>query len=238
MKKIKTLFQSKNQQHRSVTKSEDEYYKDLFIHNPQWNKPVPNPEELLRWQVIEKFIYYIQGLRQGSLVEGKMNILDLGCGRGWLSNLLASYGELLAVEPVAEVAEYAKKLFPKLNIECGNADTLLAKGMAGNFQLLVCSEVIEHILDNEKNTFVSKIDNLVSRGGFVIITTPRKEVQADWMKYSNPNQPVEEWIDEEALKNLFTSQGFSIVDLKRYAAKPTPQGPDIEIYQLCLFQKQ
>jgi 2-polyprenyl-3-methyl-5-hydroxy-6-metoxy-1,4-benzoquinol methylase len=237
MKRIKTLFSGKNQQRESVIKGEDEYYKELFIHNPRWNKAVPNREELLRWQIIEKFIYYIHGFRQGSNVQGKINILDLGCGRGWLSNLLSSYGEIFAVEPVAEVAAYAKKLFPQLNIEPGNADTLLARGMAGNFQLLVCSEVIEHVPDRGKKSFVSKIETLVSPGGFAIITTPRKEVQAEWIEYNNPDQPIEEWIDEGTLKSLFTDYGFSVVNHQRFAAKPTPQGPDIEIYQLWLFQK-
>jgi len=238
MKKIKSFLSGKSQLTESSLKSEDEYYKELFIHNPQWNKPVPNPEEELRWQIIEKFIYYISGYNNALNQNGKMKILDLGCGRGWLSNLLSEYGELTAVEPVAEVAMYARKLFPELNVSPGDANSLLQKGLEGTFQVLVCSEVIEHVPDEEKKSFASNIEKLVSPGGFTIITTPRKEAQEEWMKHSNPDQPVEEWMDEKALKNLFTECGFSVTDYQRYAAKPTPQGPDIEIYQLWLFQKK
>ena len=238
MKKIKALFSGKSQTVQAAPKSEDDYYRELFIENPQWNKPAPNAEELQRWNIIEKFVYFIRGFQRSSTDQAQIKILDLGCGRGWLSNLLSSYGEITAVEPVAEVAAYAKKMFPALNISAGGADNLLENGLKENFQLLVCSEVIEHVPDHEKGSFVSKIENLISKGGFAIITTPRKETQAEWMKHSNPDQPVEEWVDETTLINLFTTNGFSVVDMQRCAAKPTPQGPDIEIYQLWLFQKK
>ena len=84
---------------------EEKYYKKLFVENPIWNSKDPNEDELSRWTVIKEMVEDI----------GLVNeIIDVGCGRGWLANKLADYGSVTGIEPVASVVEYAKGLFPKI----------------------------------------------------------------------------------------------------------------------------
>ena len=53
VKKLLYLFNYKRQ---NKYISEDHYYTNFFIQNENWNKPYPNNEEALRWNIIEKFI--------------------------------------------------------------------------------------------------------------------------------------------------------------------------------------
>jgi 2-polyprenyl-3-methyl-5-hydroxy-6-metoxy-1,4-benzoquinol methylase len=214
---------------KSEKKRETEYYKKLFIENSQWNKPEPNEEEKIRWEIIEHFLEFIKFKNN--------SILDLGCGRGWLTNLLSNYGNVIGIEPIKPVVDYAKIFFPEINFICGTAKDLIKEREIKKFDLIVSSEVIEHISDLYKPDFIKDIFTLLNREGYLIITTPRKEAQKEWMLYSNPNQPIEEWISEFELEKLITQQGFKKIILDRFSISPKKDIPKIEIYQLWLFQK-
>lgn len=226
LKKIVNLFSD----FKSKPQSEEEFYEDLFIKNESWNKPTPNLDELKRWEVIEFFIKKIN-------LQKESNILDLGCGRGWLSNLLSSYGKVLGIEPVAKVVQYAKQLFPDVNFVSGKASSLINK-YSEKFDLIVSSEVIEHIPEIEKEVFANEIKLLLKIDGHLIISTPRMEAQAEWLKHSNPNQPIEEWISEKKLIDLFENNGFKLIEVKRISKKPKKTTNFIDLYQVCLFQKR
>lgn len=221
------VFQSEKQK-------ETEYYKKMFVENSYWNSTEPNEEEKIRWEIIETFLNTID-FKKGF---NGFSILDLGCGRGWLTNLLSNYGDVIGIEPVRPVVEYAKKIFPKIKFICGNSKDLLKKGKIKKFDLIVTSEVIEHIPDISKKQFIKDIFRLLNDNGHLIVTTPRKEAQKEWIKYSNPNQPIEDWISESELKNLVTNNGFTKKMLDRFSISPVKGKPKIEIYQLWLFQKK
>lgn len=216
--------------------SEDEYYKELFTRNEFWSNPTPNSEERLRWEIVEKYIYYVKGYL-ASIAIVDFEILDLGCGRGWLTNLMATQGRIKGIEPIVSVVDHANKLFPSLNITSGTAKDLLPDEK-NKFQLVVSSEVIEHVPDAQKSNFVKDIYDLLCDNGFVIITTPRKEVQDEWIKYSTPNQPIEDWMSENMLEDLFVRNGFRKHLVERISISPNTNAPLVEIYQLWLFQKK
>jgi 2-polyprenyl-3-methyl-5-hydroxy-6-metoxy-1,4-benzoquinol methylase len=232
MKFIKKYF-SKKDKTFYVNSKEEDYYKRLFIENEYWNKAEPNHEEEIRWEIIENFILHFLHLKNN--LNCKLKILDLGCGRGWLTNLLSKYGNVIGVEPIGSVVKYANKLFPDLNIIKGTAKELLDKNF-GKFDLIVSSEVIEHIADKEKNDFVINIKKLLKKDGFVIITTPRKDAEEEWKKYISPSQPIEDWMSEDMVHTLFSENGFLKILLDRFSIPPSEKAPLIEIYQLWLFQ--
>ena len=73
--------------------------------------------------------------------------------------------------------------------------------------------------------------------GFIIITTPRKEAQEQWLKYSIPNQPIEDWLSENEIASIMKSLHFQHHLLEKFSITPHKDAPSIEIYQLWLFQK-
>lgn len=213
--------------------TEEEYYEYLFTKNQVWSKPQPNNDEKLRWETIKLFVE--TGLKANNSSEG-VTILDLGCGRGWLSNLLSQYGKVTGIEPVKAVVEYAQKMFPNIEFLTGTSKTLL-ENKTGYFDFVVSSEVLEHVPDEQKDNFIEDISNLLKNDGFLILTTPRKEAQEEWNNYVNNGQPIEEWISEGKLEALVTKNHFKKISLKRASMRVNPNSPEIEIYQLWLFQK-
>jgi len=213
---------------------ESKYYKKLFIENPDWNNPEANNEELLRWQIIEDFLNDINNLKSDL---NSLDILDLGCGRGWLTNLLFRYGNVVGIEPVSSVVEYAKKLFPNITFINGTSRDLVKQKDFKKYDLIVTSEVIEHIKDKNKDLFIDDISKLLKHNGFLIVTTPRKEAEPEWKSFMSPNQPIEDWMTEVELEKLISKKSFLKLRLERYSISPMPNTPEIEIYQLWLFQK-
>lgn len=232
IKKLKSLFRRLFNSNKAKAEiSESEYYENLFVKNEKWNNPNPNEDETKRWNVIEGFISkYVDR-------KSEIQILDLGCGRGWLTNLLSKFGSVQGIEPVEPVVAYAKKLFPSIHFQAGYSTDLINQGLTNHFDLIVSSEVFEHVPDDQKSTFVSTIFELLKNGGHAIITTPRQEAQEEWLKYFAAGQPVEDWITEEKLLNIFSSNGFSKVELERVASKPKVNANEIDIYQVWIFKK-
>lgn len=209
---------------------EDIFYENMFIKNKYWNTAHPNSEEKLRWEIINKFISKISN-------NNKLEILDLGSGRGWLSNKLAYFGHVQGIEPIAKVVKYANKLFPEIDFKVGKSSDIRKVYNEKKFDLIVSSEVIEHIPTDDKKSFVTDIYDALQSKGYAIITTPRKEEQELWMKYTNPSQPVEEWMTEDEVENLFREKNFTVVEKDRFSISPNNSDVNIEIYQLWLFQK-
>lgn len=232
--KLANIFSQKNS-HKS---NGDEYYKIFFTKNKNWNKASPNYDENLRWSVIEKFLYFIEGYHAALSNPGKNNILDVGCGRGWLSNVLSAHGNVIGIEPVKDVVEYGRKLFPTLDLRIGATQNLIDEGYESYFDIIVCSEVIEHIADDEKATFLTDLKKLLNENGFLILTTPRKEAETKWKRYGDPEQPIENWLFEETLAKLLDQTGFQTLLLKRLFMPPLKRAPEIEIYQVWLAQKR
>lgn len=186
----------------------DEFYVDLFVKKPHWSTPEPNADESARWSKIASWLEHIirEVKRQGS--SRAVRILDVGCGRGWLTNLASAYGNSEGVEPVAGVIEYARSLFPHLRFEVGTPETVLARSDFKPFDIVLCSEVIEHVPHPQKPGFVGSLSRLLTSDGYLILTTPRGEVWEQWRRIAPPNQPVEDWVTESHLGELFKANGF------------------------------
>src|SRR5207249_9901026 len=76
------------------------------------------------------------------------------------------------------------------------------------YDVVISSEVIEHIADNDKDTFVTELEMAVAQGGHVIITTPRGEDFEKFRRLGCANQPVEAWLTEKELQRLFLRHRF------------------------------
>jgi GT2 family glycosyltransferase/tetratricopeptide (TPR) repeat protein len=227
------------------SKVSDSFYVDLFVNKPGWSTPEPNTDEAARWSKIASFLEYIlHEIRRQDPVR-TLRILDIGCGRGWLTNLASSYGTCEGVEPVAGVVEYARRLFPALRFEVGTPESVLAKPDFTPFDIVLCSEVIEHVPHPHKAEFVTQLSHLLAKGGYLVLTTPRGEMWEEWSRIAPPNQPVEDWVTEQQLGELFETNGFHKLGIERihvevpvlrYIPAPTPADlrtlPLMPIYQV------
>jgi hypothetical protein len=225
----------------------DKYYNELFVKDPEWSSPNPNEDEKKRWEKISTYLNVIVP-KIGFGNNRKPNILEIGSGRGWLTNLLTSYGKVIGLEPVKPVVDQAAKLFPDIKFVHGTTDILLHVHPQPIYDIIVSSEVIEHVPYNEHPRFVENISRLIVPEGYVIITTPRKEIyELLKMRGVCSNQPVEDWLTEQEMADLFMKNGMSPLGLSNifidaetlkhiFPGSPSPQNV-LALYQIWLLQK-
>lgn len=100
---------------------------------------------------------------------GTSKILDIGCGDGSLSRILAKYSQTIAVD--------VKKRFVKQHENDSNkkADFVLADVNAlpfksAAFDLVVCASMLEHMLDLDD--CLSKLKDMLRKNGILIAAYP------------------------------------------------------------------
>jgi SAM-dependent methyltransferase len=186
----------------------ESFYTGLFLNTPSWSTPYPNVEEAQR---VAKIVPLLSEVARRRGPPADLRILDLGCGRGWLTYLADVYGQCLGIDPIGPVVVAARERFPRQRFEVGTAADLLAKGQAGLYDVVLASEVIEHVPVPERRRFVSDIHDLLVPGGWAIVTTDRGELYRRWSRRRGTvEQPEENWLTEEDLRDLFESEGFTV----------------------------
>lgn len=128
--------------------------------------------------------YYQKGVKKNFLQKkwhtGKLNaviseitvspkkILDVGCASGWfLSQLQNEYknAECYGVDIYDQGIAYGKKKYPKMKFTVSDAHKLPYS--AGTFDLVVCTEVLEHVDDPVK--VLTEIKRVLKKDGKAII---------------------------------------------------------------------
>ena len=193
----------------------DAFYVDLFVKKAAWSTPEPNSDEAARWSKIASFLEYVVRQTHKQDPSRRLRILDVGCGRGWLTNLATAYGTCEGVEPVGGVVDYARRLFPHLRFEVGTPESVLSRVNFVPYDVVLCSEVIEHVPHADKPAFMTQLAQLLTPAGYLILTTPRGEMWEQWKTIAPPNQPVEDWVTEQQLGRLFATGGFWALGVER-----------------------
>ena len=181
------------------------YYKKLFTESDLFSSPFPNLDEAVRWAKIGEYMSRIAQQR-GKGCPQQPRILDVGCGRGWLTRMASVYGHCDGVDPVQASIESAQRYFPDLNFSHGTAQDVLRSPDFKSYDVVLSSEVIEHVV--QKEDFVADIRQCLTPNGHVVITTPRGDQFERFKRMGFGLQPVEEWITERDLSKLFQKHGF------------------------------
>lgn len=143
-------------------------------------------------------------------------ILDIGCGVGTLSLYFAFKGFKVVGIDVSQrainIAQSAKKSLSFNNVTFKKQKLAQTKG---KFDLIICSEIIEHIPDDK--TFVSQISDRLKKNGLLILST---RSQSNWLTsvgfFKKHDQAVGHLrrYSKENLLNLFPTQDWRVDSLQ------------------------
>tara|TARA_B100000686_G_C16564399_1_gene849520 strand:+ start:135 stop:869 length:735 start_codon:yes stop_codon:yes gene_type:complete len=122
----------------------------------------------------EKEHWWYKGRREiisstiNKFVEKKNNIkiLDFGAGSGTNTMMLSNYGEVYVYEKDKETHQYLKKKFEKIS------NIFVLDEITNNifFDLIIASDVIEHINDDSK--IIEFLSSILKNDGNILITVP------------------------------------------------------------------
>jgi 2-polyprenyl-3-methyl-5-hydroxy-6-metoxy-1,4-benzoquinol methylase len=101
----------------------------------------------------------------------KPQILDIGCGNGSLSALVAQQGyEVVGIEDSQSAVAIANKNFPQCNFMQANVYDLPYDELGGDFDVVISTEVIEHLLYPRE--LIKSAKKCLKPNGTLILTTP------------------------------------------------------------------
>ena len=114
----------------------------------------------------------LEMLSHGTLPsQQKPRVLDLGCGNGSLSHLIAQHGyEVVGVEESESGSKFARQNFPECQFIRASIYDLPYAKLANSFDVVISSEVIEHLLYPKELVRVAK--KCLKPNGRLILTTP------------------------------------------------------------------
>ena len=104
------------------------------------------------------------------LPPGKLQILDIGCGNGFLTAQLSKLGhDVIGCDRSEEGISIAKKTYPGVSFHVHSAYEDL-HAISETVDVVVSSEVIEHLFSPTK--YLLNAHNIIRHGGHIILTTP------------------------------------------------------------------
>ncbi len=117
---------------------------------------------------------YIEATKNASLEKKQIRVLDVGCGVGTLSLYLGTLG---AQVHGVDISPRAINLATAARDKLALSNVTFAVGQVtkgrGNFDLVICSEVIEHVPNQD--AFLQLLQSNLKPGGVLYLSTPSTE---------------------------------------------------------------
>ena len=110
----------------------------------------------------------------------RKNILDIGCGGGLISELLAKKDARVTgidenIYNLKQAKDHAKKNFIRINYRNESLESFFKKNKK-KFDLILCLEVLEHVENVEES--LDKIIKLMKPGGTLILSTINRNLKS------------------------------------------------------------
>jgi SAM-dependent methyltransferase len=136
-------------------------------------------EAALAYEHLHRYIW------ASTLVSGK-RVLDLACGEGYGSHLLArAAATVVGIDLDGKAVAHARSRYLRSNLEFLQGDiTSTGIAAAHDFDVIVCFEAIEHIDAHE--ALLAEVRRLLKPGGLFVVSTPNKDVYDQGREEANP----------------------------------------------------
>ncbi len=146
--------------------------------------------------------YLVEKLIRKYAGNGKLTILDAGCGTGGLAKKLSHLARVSAIDFSAEAVKLAKK--NDIHAKLASINSL---PFADNsFDLVTCVDVIYHRQVNDREA-LSEIARVLKRGGVLILRVPANKFL---MSAHDVHVHTARWYSKKKLANKLRRAGFKI----------------------------
>ncbi len=189
----------------------------------EWEHVISHYDENRRIEVL------INDFLGESNIEGK-TCLDMGCGLGLFSQAIMKYhpSKLHACDISPNLIQKLAQKEPRIHCQVANIMALSHDFKEQKFDIVVCSEVIEHTPDPYKAT--GELVKVLTPGGFLAISVPNKNWQwllhlAQSLRLRQHYQGYENWVLPSQLKEWLTGLDMEILRCEGIHTIPFPLAP-------------
>lgn len=139
-------------------------------------------ERIVPWGDPGLFAWHVARYRFAlPFVDGK-RVLDIGCGEGYGSALLAERAdEVVGVDYSPAAVSHASASYVRPNLRFAVQDAAALDPSLGSFDVITCFEVIEHLKDQD--AVLAGAAGLLSRPGVLVLSTPNRLVDAPFERF-------------------------------------------------------
>lgn len=128
-----------------------------------------------------------------------LDIIEVGCGTGWLCPRLERYGTVTATDLSDYVLERAQARYPNIRFVAG--DFMDLDFGREEFDVVVALEVLSHVTDQP--AFIARLAGLLRPGGTLMLATQNRFV----LQYFNRVPPpapgqLRHWVDRKQLREM------------------------------------
>ena len=169
--------------------------------NAEFREVAPGKISIRQAELIER---WIAGLNRTDL-----DLVDVGCGPGWMSERLTRFGQVTGTDLASEIIERARQRLP--NVRLLAEDFLETSLKDQSFDVAVSLEVLSHVADQP--AFLKRIARLLRPGGWLMLATQNRAI-LERCSHVGPPQPgqIRRWVDAPTLRRLLAPE-FEVVHL-------------------------
>lgn len=137
-----------------------------------------------------------------------LSLIDVGCGTGWLSGRIASYGRVVATDLADDVVGRAADRYPDVSFRAGDFMSLDFEPAA--FDVAVSCEVLSHVADQP--AFLARIASLLRPGGRLMLATQNRPA-LELNDIAPPGEgQLRHWVDRREISELLAPD-FRVVEI-------------------------
>jgi 2-polyprenyl-3-methyl-5-hydroxy-6-metoxy-1,4-benzoquinol methylase len=184
-------------------------YPSVTVHDEIWAS-VPDDRELddSQREVV------LAALETEQRKQVRPRVLDLGCGDGRFTALLASTGaQVSGVDPSRTALERAHAAYPYLDLHTPLADGRVPFDDSA-FELVVCIDVLQHVADTQ--LLLSEARRVLAPGAHLVVSVPwhgriKNALIAlrGFERHHDPLEPVLRHYTARSLRSLLAQLGFN-----------------------------
>ncbi len=144
-----------------------------------------------------------------SLGRQDLDIIDVGCGAGWLCRQLLRFGRVTGTDLSDEVLARAQERTPEVKLISG--DFMHLDFGPNAFDVIVTLEVLSHVAD--PRAFLKKLASHLRPGGYLMLATQNRVVLQHLNFIPPPaSGQLRRWVDRRELRDLLAPD-FEVLEL-------------------------
>jgi len=165
------------------------------------------------------YLLYKRALQHG--LNTNSNVLEIGCGIGTLTYLLAQkvkQGRIEAMDLSPASIEFARRYITKENIEIYPGDIIEKDPLLPAYDLILLFDVLEHILVEKHGTLFKRIASRMDDKSLLLINIPNPGyILYDQQHNSSVLQELDQALEQNVLVKNFANAGLEIQQFNTYS---------------------